>query len=108
MNLAFFRSAVLAGLLLVPALGCRESSPGTPAPRDLSQSEVETLLPVLSAEWAGTERIATDTNAQSVRAIAALPESVKLLEQTLERLSRAPWVLQDRTVDTNAAALQNP
>jgi len=41
--------------------------------------------------WIGTKRIFADTNSAELRSIWAMPESLKLQEQTFGKLCAAPW-----------------
>ena len=68
-----------------------------------------TLMPVVARiHWSGMTRLAGDTNDARLIAIRDLPESHRLEQQTLDKLSRAPWPLLHRKLDTNAAAFLRP
>jgi len=62
-------------------VGCRKAPPSPPPP------------PEVLARWhfAGSEAVEATTNGSAVKAILALPESKALLEQTLDKLVRAPY-----------------
>ncbi len=63
---------------------------------------------VARIHWLGMKYLAVDTNAAHLMTIWNLPESRKLEQQTLDKLSLAPWRLLHRNLDTNAAALLRP
>jgi hypothetical protein len=58
--------------------------------------------------WLGRKQIATDTNGIALKGVWAMPETVKLEAQTLDKLSLASWSLSHRTIDTNTGALLRP
>lgn len=76
-------------------------------------SSAESALPVsIPAEarihWSGMKRLSGGTNAASLMAVWNLPQSRRLEQPTLDKLSLAPWRLLHRNLDTNAAALSRP
>jgi len=77
-------------------LGCSGQTPVAPS---------ETLLRI---DWVGSRQLQSDTNAATPFRVLGLPESVRLRNQTLMRLSCAPWQLADREVDTEGAVLLRP
>jgi hypothetical protein len=87
------------GLVVMVGLGwvagCKKSAPeGELAKPGESKREAQiTAQTNLAARihWLGKKRLATETNATYFMGIWNLPESVKLEEQTLEKLSTAPW-----------------
>jgi hypothetical protein len=102
MIVSYSKNSMTGLLLLFAAVACGRS-PNLPA--GTKSETVETLATV---RWTGTERIAADTNSVELQELAKLPESVKLTEQTLDKLSRAPWVLRHIPADTNASILLRP
>ena len=58
--------------------------------------------------WLGKTRVCEDSNALGLKGVWNLPESLRLEQQTLDKLSMAPWTLPRRPVDTNVAALLRP
>ncbi len=65
--------------------------------------------PTLSrVHWSGMTRLSAETNAARLGTIWNLPQSQRLEQQTLDKLSFAPWRLLHRNLDTNTAALLRP
>jgi hypothetical protein len=93
----------LAGLLLIfLAVACGES----PLPTDPPESRtIETLV---AGRWSGSKRIATDTNSAFLQELVKLPESVNLMKQTLDKLSRASWGSGHVPTNANASVLVRP
>src|SRR5664280_3277488 len=58
--------------------------------------------------WAGTKNIFGDPNGAVLKRICAMPDSAKVQDQTLQKLSIAPWFLLNRPLDTNSAILLPP
>src|SRR3954471_22521521 len=88
-------------LLLIAAAGVETTN----LPAATNPEPAQTLVAIC---WTGAEKVAADTNSASLKDLMGLPESLKLKEQTLEKLSRAPWVLKHVSVDTNASILLRP
>jgi len=100
------------GLVLLVALGaglivgCRKSEPDVsttpdqPAPVQPTETLTET---VARLHWLGKKRLAAETNAAHLMSIWNLPESGKLGQQTLDKLSLAPWRLLKGDLATNGA-----
>jgi len=95
--------ALLGAVALAALSSCKKSPPrdsaeerAHPSPSSNHQSEV-----IARVHWLGKKRIVAETNAASFMQVWNLPESVRLEEQTLDRLSTAPWRLLKG--DTNAA-----
>ncbi len=63
---------------------------------------------LITLRWAGTAKVSSDTNSSLVFEVAALPESIRLKEQTIRKLACAPWVLSHTPIDTNTSALLKP
>jgi hypothetical protein len=103
---------VLLGAALVEA-GCGKPEPAAapkPAPKP-SASPVATPPPpeiLARIHWAGAKQIGADVNGAVLKGVWAMPESAKLENQTLDKLSLAAWSLLRQTVDTNAGALLRP
>jgi len=91
--------------LLLAALAVCMSCFAASHPAAASELETESLLRI---EWLGTRKLAENTNATTPLRILSMPESVALEKQTLDKLSRAPWVLLDREIDTNASLTLRP
>ena len=91
MNLRWISLALLAALPSMTGYAQSEPAPAS-----------ET---VASVHWLGKNRIATDTNATALMGVWNLPESARLENRILDKLSAAPWVLLHRPADTNAAVL---
>lgn len=101
---------LVAAILLLA--GCRknqsaENPPSASSPNSnlVSPAPMQTVARV---HWLGMNRLSRETNAASLMTIWDLSESRKLEQQTLDKLSLAPWPLLHRNVDTNAAALLRP
>jgi hypothetical protein len=75
------------------------------APPESQPTPAQTVARI---HWLGLNRLSQETNAASLMAIWNLPESSKLEQQTLNKLSLAPWPLLHRDLDPNAAALLRP
>ena len=100
------------GLVLLMALavalgaGCKKSqsdqtaAPDPPAAPAPAAPKAETVARI---HWLGKKRIAAETNAAYLMGLWNLPESEKLKEQTLNKLSSAPWRLWKGGTETNAA-----
>lgn len=87
-----------AGFLLAGSRAA-ESADGAPP---------STPRAIARIHWLGMKQLAGETNAAHLMAIWNLPESRRLGQQMLEKLSLAPWPLLHRNPDTNAAALLRP
>ena len=96
-----FLFILFAAIILLA--GCRRSnsSAGSVPP----ESQPAPMQTVARIHWLGLTRLAQGTNAASFMAVWNLPESRKLEQQTLDKLSLAPWSLLHRHLATNAAAL---
>jgi hypothetical protein len=70
-----------------------------------SASSPDTLARI---QWLGLKQLSSEPNVAHLMAIWNLPQSRRLEQQTLDKLSLAPWRLLHRSVDTNAAALLRP
>lgn len=87
------RSLILIPLVLL-CFGCGKSaskpsaSAALPAPASPPAPKWQTIARV---HWLGRKLISSDTNAADLMRIWAMPESVKLQEQTLDKLAAAPW-----------------
>jgi hypothetical protein len=49
------------------------------------------MEPVASIHWLGKKKVSTDTNSADLMQVWAMPETLKLQEQTLDKFSAAPW-----------------
>ncbi len=83
-------------LLCLLCFGCKKSAPSNaPATNAPGSSNAPVKPPstagVIRLHWLGKTRIAADTNAADLLRIWSLPESAALQEQTLKKLSAAPW-----------------
>ncbi len=88
-----FILAVVAGAGCVPLRG-------TAAPDEAALWLKDGVIARL--HFAGTERILADATATNLSAIAALPETAALREQTFQKLAVAPYnFLRDRAATTN-------
>jgi hypothetical protein len=91
----------LLGILAIVPLffGCGKAPVASAAPASAPKSARAPLIhsalmdSVLRIHWLGKKRIATNANAETLRQIWALPETLKLETQTLDKLSSAPWRL---------------
>ena len=62
------------------------------APQALSRGTSELIA---SIHWVGKQHLSADTNAGPFLAIWNLPESTRLLNQTLDKLALAPWRMRE-------------
>lgn len=76
--------------MLALAVGCRKAAPPSPPPEVLAQWH-----------FAGSETVDATTNGGALKGILALPESKALLEQTLGKLSRAPYARLKSGISTS-------
>lgn len=75
-------------------LGCREGGSPSPAPAP------KPAPPLFAAHFLGTTQLAADTNAAPWVTLGALPASQALLQETIEKLARAPYQLVHRRAAT--------
>jgi hypothetical protein len=85
----------LAAVLVLGLQACKKSSPAADnLPAAEKQIKAENFLPVgdtlARIHWLGKKRIAADTNSASLMTVWKLPESVRLEQQTLDKLALAP------------------
>ena len=97
---------------IVSLVGCRPGQSNenaapvsSPDYRPLQASARPTVAQV---QWLGAKRISNEPGAAQLKAIWNLPESRKLEQQTLDKLSLAPWRWLRRSPDTNAALWLRP
>jgi hypothetical protein len=93
------RCILFAAVFLLAGSRAAESADGAPP---------STPRAIARIHWLGMKQLAGETNAAHLMAIWNLPESRRLGQQMLEKLSLAPWPLLHRSPDTNAAALLRP
>lgn len=99
------RHLLLSLLTVVPLVistGCSKTKPPVSSP---------TLPPadtIARVHWLGKTKLSTNSNAIGLFKVWDLPESVQLEQQTLDKLSLAPWLMLRRDADTNASALLRP
>ena len=94
MRMRFSAFALLVALVFGPAIGCKKSNPD-------EKSQAETKKPTATPPPApktvarihslGLKRILADTNAACLKTIWDLPETVRLKDQTLDKLAISPW-----------------
>lgn len=95
MRLHCFVLGIIVVLFAGLSAGCRKSESASNRPA----SPVATPAPppmetIAQVHWLGLKRIARETNATTFMQIWNLPESMKLRQQTLDKLARAPWRLE--------------
>src|ERR1051325_1359610 len=106
MIVSHLKNWLVGFLLIFLAVGCsKSSSSDVPQKTQALEAMPEKMNTFVTVHWSGTTRIAMDPNSSSLKIIGKMPESLKLMEQTFEKLSAAPWVLRDISVDTNASSL---
>jgi len=90
--------------------GCRPKQPAesTPSTSSAAPHPAPVLPAIARVHWVGMNHLSRETNAAHLMAVWNLPESRKLEQQTLDKLSLAPWQWLHRATDTNAAALLRP
>jgi hypothetical protein len=81
---------------------------GSRAAESADGASPDTTRTIARIHWLGMKQLAGETNAAHLMAIWNLPESRRLGQQMLEKLSLAPWPLLHRSPDTNAAARLRP
>jgi hypothetical protein len=91
--------------------GCRqrqsaENVPSAPPPPQ--KPAPPAMQTIARVDWSGIRQLSSETDAAHFMEIWNLPESQKLKQQTLDKLSLAPWRLLHRNLDTNTAALMRP
>lgn len=95
----FIRVSVTLPVLLAvlcAAAGCKKSprgdAPPVPNSQDAARKSAEPESKTLArVHWVGTKRLSADTNAAGLMRIWELPESGRLMDQTLNKLAEAPW-----------------
>lgn len=87
--------SVLVALSLTGCGKSSETSPGQTQGQNaqLSKASSQSSSPVLRLHWIGKKNLATDPSATNFMSIWNMPESFQLQQQTLEKLSTAPWRL---------------
>lgn len=106
MTASHWKECLVALALVFLAGGCGESpSPPRPAPANAPGLIQPTIQALVTVRWAGTDAITRDTNSVFVREIAKLPESVRLAEQTVDKLAAYPWRLRNLAPDMNTAGM---
>ena len=83
-------------LTFLSITGCGKTT--QPAPTSNSQLLTPDSEPSLRIHWLGKKRLAADPNATNFIAIWNMPESLRLENQTLDKLATAPWRLLTSTV----------
>src|ERR1043166_2451395 len=98
----FIRGLVIT-LLFGIASGCKKSETPVPPPSGTAASAANSAI-ILRLHWLGKDKIAGETNAAGLMRIWQEPESARVEEQTIEKLSHAPWrLLSGDDKATNAA-----
>jgi hypothetical protein len=102
MSVRLLGLGLTTGLILVLGGACSKSAPsesggsGGASPKSGAQ-KAAVPQPAASTDvaarihWIGKKQLAADTNSATVMGIWALPESVKLEAQLLDKLALAPW-----------------
>jgi hypothetical protein len=103
--------AVAVGLMS----GCRKTETEKAQPNGDSPLPATTVVTqgiqlelIGQVHWQGTRKLRSQTNATDLMKIVRLPETARLKDQTLDKLSRAPWTLKGQPADTNMAQLLRP
>jgi len=84
----------LLAALVVLSGGCKKSTPentGTTAVKTQPVSEKTKPDSAAHLHWLGMKRLLAETNATTFKTLWALPETTRLLSQTLDKLALAPW-----------------
>lgn len=106
-----FSTAILIVTGLVCSVGCDKKDPGPTAARSTPRAGSGTEI-LVRAHFVGAETLAGTTNAARFREVWGLPETRRLVEQTLNRLAHAPRTLHADAVgaaeDERGAALLRP
>jgi hypothetical protein len=97
------RVLVVAVLMLLP-LGCGKASSG-PATAVASAPQAQTIARI---HWLGKTKVLSDVNASYLSQLWNLPESLRLQEQTLDKLSLAPWLLLRGETNSSSTNLLRP
>jgi hypothetical protein len=91
------RISLAVGLGLCLTTACKKDNPtekpqtNRPAPQQAGQQAAISGQTVARVHWIGKKRLAADPNAASVMEVWNLAESVRLENQTLDKLALAPW-----------------
>ena len=103
----YLLSLLIAACFLV---GCGKSSDVSHPPTPDSQLLTPNSSPSLRLHWLGKKRLSAESNATNFISIWNMPESLRLENQTLDKLSTAPWrLLTTTTLLSNApTALLRP
>jgi hypothetical protein len=81
---------------------------GQPAAKSADGAPTASMPTAAEIHWWGMKKLSSETNAAHFMTIWNLPESGRLEQQTLDKLSQASWRLLHLNVDANAAALLRP
>ncbi len=84
----------LLAALVVLAGGCRKSTPENKAPETAkfpSASAKSASDSAARVHWLGMKRLLAETNAATFKTLWEMPETTRLLSQTLDKLALAPW-----------------
>jgi len=92
--------------LLAALFGCGKSS--TPPPTAAASSPSISSNSALRIHWQGKTKISANGNAADLLKILDLPETLKLQDQTLDKLSTAPWRLLLGQTNLTSARLFRP
>ncbi|HMP83888.1 MAG TPA: hypothetical protein PKA41_14405 [Verrucomicrobiota bacterium] len=110
-NCRYLRSGLFAIALALTA-GCRESEPAKPLPSlPATPADASRETPyALRLHWIGRERLSAESNATNFMAIWNMPESLRLQNQTLDKLSTAPsrFLLGQTNATNTASTLLRP
>ena len=102
----FIHGFFIATILLLT--GCGKST--TPPPTSVPQPSTINHQPAFRLHWLGKKRLSAESNATNFISIWNMPESLRLENQTLDKLATAPWrLLTSATPLSNApSALLRP
>ncbi len=106
-SLLLRKSAVLLLGFLLPLAGCKksESQAGGPGTKLAGKpASVESPDTLARFHWLGMKGMRADTNSSYFMTIWDLPETGKLLAQTLDKLALVPLRMKDSNWTTNAPA----
>ncbi|MFO1477017.1 MAG: hypothetical protein U1F98_10250 [Verrucomicrobiota bacterium] len=73
--------------------GCKSDHPAAPAAPAVQLKPIPDAEMIAIVHWLGKRQIEADTNSAGLMSIWNQPESVALQNQTLDKLSHAPWLL---------------
>jgi hypothetical protein len=101
-----FAGVLVIAFCVCAASGCKKSATDRTG-SDRAEAEGNSTE-LASVHWLGTKRIAADTNAAQLVRLWNLPESRRLVSQTLDKLALAPWRAEIKGVNWQTVTNYGP